>query len=563
MADQTTRLKIGLLDNSSHSLQRGYEMWSKWKETEDAWLLKESVIWVHHGVELALKQLLVQTNEFLVFQDVDKAVQSLEKLRKTRGNENAGVLDLFKSRAGAKSANFSTVVNRVATMLSISELKAKAPLRDNIDKLASYRNSMVHFSIELDVVEVSSMLSEILNPLLNLLSREIKDESFKTKDISKISGFAQPLQDYVKHIRADIVESAIKSTLRALPPRGNGKAGIVWQALGSGLSSSLLEYVEQLINLDKLRDKLIIIFVDRLALLHQVSSFFSQESDLDILVPNTKEQLKAMMSNSDSCRVVISTIQKLEAPVSNNGGHFIFIGFGLHSGDYSRDLLSQFSNATYILFSSNVSDDLDVKLFGSIVASYSLRQAMNDKLALPLNIEVQNLKILNGYDESITREAELTPFAESIDRAIELTPFAESIIEHFTARQKRWAGKGVIVTKDSETATDLLKTICQIRPDWCVASREHIQHISSFSNLSQKTTCLHRFRDRTDPLVLLIGNGNFLSAYDNPWIHTVYLIDLVSRQLQHKLVSVVTRSCEGKRDGVIVDYVGMSDWKLD
>ena len=61
----TPSLRIGLLDNSCHSLQRGYELWHQRQTTQDGWLLKEAVFWIHHGIELALKHLLVQTNEYI------------------------------------------------------------------------------------------------------------------------------------------------------------------------------------------------------------------------------------------------------------------------------------------------------------------------------------------------------------------------------------------------------------------------------------------------------------------------------------------------------------------
>ena len=60
--------KIDLLDNCCHSLKRGYQLFNEWKTKQnDKWLLKEAIIWVQHGIELAIKQLLVQTNEFLNF----------------------------------------------------------------------------------------------------------------------------------------------------------------------------------------------------------------------------------------------------------------------------------------------------------------------------------------------------------------------------------------------------------------------------------------------------------------------------------------------------------------
>jgi hypothetical protein len=63
MAINKPSLKVGLLENAAHSLQRGYELWSRGQQVSDGMVLKEAIIWVHHGIELVLKQLLVQANE--------------------------------------------------------------------------------------------------------------------------------------------------------------------------------------------------------------------------------------------------------------------------------------------------------------------------------------------------------------------------------------------------------------------------------------------------------------------------------------------------------------------
>jgi hypothetical protein len=195
MTTNPSSLRIGLLDNSAHSLQRGYELWYQGQTTHDGWVLKEAIFWIHHGVELALKQLLVQTNEYLVFDKIDDAVRKLTHLRRQNGMANAGVLDLFnQDESGIVSVSFHNLVQRVAIMLNIRELEEGAPLRTYIDELTKYRNKIVHFSIEMNVSEISSLLSDVLEPLLQLLAREVKDANFKTNSIPAIRRRAQPIQ---------------------------------------------------------------------------------------------------------------------------------------------------------------------------------------------------------------------------------------------------------------------------------------------------------------------------------------------------------------------------------
>lgn len=100
MNQNKSSLSIGLLDNCYHSLKRGYELWNIVKErndinhrnADDAWLLKESIIWVHHGIELALKKMLAQVNECFIFEKLDdeKFWRALGKYKK----ENKNYIDI-------------------------------------------------------------------------------------------------------------------------------------------------------------------------------------------------------------------------------------------------------------------------------------------------------------------------------------------------------------------------------------------------------------------------------------------------------------------------------------
>jgi len=92
MNQNKSSLSIGLLENCYHSLKRGYELWNIVKErndkndrnADDGWLLKESIILVHHGRELALKKMLAEVNECYIFEKLDdeKFGRALGKYKK-------------------------------------------------------------------------------------------------------------------------------------------------------------------------------------------------------------------------------------------------------------------------------------------------------------------------------------------------------------------------------------------------------------------------------------------------------------------------------------------------
>jgi hypothetical protein len=173
---------------------RGYEFWDDWQKTGDNWILKESIFWIHHGVELALKQLLVQKDEFLVFEDVDAAVTALATLRKKQGMKNAGVLELFEHPDGVMSVSFQKLLERCAVMLNLTELAEGEPLRSKIEELGNYRNQITHFAVKFKVGYIANLLADILNPLLTILAREITDKDFLNNCLPQIKQKAQSVR---------------------------------------------------------------------------------------------------------------------------------------------------------------------------------------------------------------------------------------------------------------------------------------------------------------------------------------------------------------------------------
>ena len=174
MITNTSSLRIGTLDNAEHALLRGYDLVAEGVRKDSPYLIKEAIIWVHQGIELCLKQLLVQTNEFLVFENVDEAVRKLAHLRRQPNTEKAGVLDLFEQGVGVRTVGYKKLVDRVAVMLGISELAPGSHFRDNIDELTILRNKIVHFFAEVDLEKAAKLLADIALPFLELMQRHLK-----------------------------------------------------------------------------------------------------------------------------------------------------------------------------------------------------------------------------------------------------------------------------------------------------------------------------------------------------------------------------------------------------
>ncbi len=212
-------MRLGLLENARHSLQRGFEQWHLGTTQKHGATLKEALVWVHHGVELSLKQLLVQQNEFLVFSDVDRAVGQLLKLRRRSGLGGATVLELFDSELRVLSVGFQRLVDRVCVMLGIHELAPDQPLRRYVDELAAYRNRVMHFSVNIPIAEVESLISDLMDPLLELLECHVIDDQFVKACIPEIRERAKSLT-----VHAHDIYAKGESRVREMLDRLSGKA---------------------------------------------------------------------------------------------------------------------------------------------------------------------------------------------------------------------------------------------------------------------------------------------------------------------------------------------------
>lgn len=568
MKNQIPNLRIGLIENGHHSLKRGYQMWAEWKESNDPWLLKDSIIWVHHGIELVLKRLLVQTNEFLVFDDINKAVERLRILRKTKGMENAGVLELFDRDEKAMSVGFRVLVERVSVTLPIPELAEGAQLRANIDDLTRYRNKVVHFSVELDIVVVSNLLENILEPLLQMLSREVKDNVFKNESIPEIRKIAKPLRDYIKEIRRDISYKATYATINALPPKGNRKAGIVLQAIGTGLGLSVASYVEQ-VRLNPLMQKThICIVVDQLTYATQIYetllNALQVERQVTISFPQRKNALiDALRFEAPS--IIVTTIQQINLLEVEVTKECLLVGYGWHAA--YKKMCEFFPNSVYILFTHRfpILDSDFLEIFGDIVVEYGVKDLPDAFPSVPIeliSIEFLNRLIHDEFGQNFNGRLTQKSLFESDSYVSKLSQY---IIQDFEKRQNQWKGKGIIIVPDIKSATTLTRAILEIMPLWSEESdkTDYIRSISGELSSGERVELIERFSKPDDNLSILVVTGSFLnSGIDVPVLNTIYLTSAISKQMLSQLKNLLARPMQGKNSAYVIDF-GANDWDLE
>lgn len=184
-----------------------------------------------------------------------------------------------------------------------------------------------------------------------------------------------------------------------------------------------------------------------------------------------------------------------------------------------------------------------------------------------LGIENRKIGVIADFSSYALEYPELdlpTSFSKPIISAEFVAKLAQDIVQHFESRQKNWVGKGVVIVPDIKTGVALSQEIAVINPNWRGDTEftGSVKAISASESPTQRANLFERFRKRDDSLSLLIATGSFLVGYDNPLIHTIYVTNPVSLQLRYLLASLVSRSYQGKEDGLIVDYMGLN-WDLE
>lgn len=258
---------------------------------------------------------------------------------------------------------------------------------------------------------------------------------------------------------------------------------------------------------------------------------------------------------------------------------------------YMRDALP---NASYIGFTGTPIETTDKStpaVFGNYIDIYDVQRAVEDKATVPIYYESRLVDL--GMDETtkqwldqevddllegeeMTRQDQLkAEYAQKeaiVGNIARLKLIAKDIVEHFENRQSVLDGKGMIVTMSRRIAADLYEEIIAIRPEWHDKDDEHgaikvvmtgsasdelqlQQHIRNKQNIK---TIEKRFKDVNDDLKLVVVCDMWLTGFDVPSLHTMYLDKPLKSHNLMQAIARVNRVYPGKEGGLVVDYLGVA-----
>ncbi|MGB4206180.1 MAG: HsdR family type I site-specific deoxyribonuclease [Bacteroidales bacterium] len=275
----------------------------------------------------------------------------------------------------------------------------------------------------------------------------------------------------------------------------------------------------------------------------------------------------------------------------NITGKKIVYGFA----KYMRDALP---NATYLGFTGTPIESTDINtpaVFGNYVDIYDIAQAVEDGATVRIfyesrlakvNLSEEGKKLVEELDDELEQEDEQSPVFTSQQKAKarwaqlealvgsenRIKNIAKDIIEHFSQRQEVFEGKGMIVTMSRRIAADLYQAVIDLKPEWhsndlnkgaikvvmTSASSDGPEIAKHHTTKEQRRILAERMKNPDDELQLVIVRDMWLTGFDVPCLHTLYIDKPMKGHNLMQAIARVNRVYKDKPGGLIVDYLGIA-----
>jgi SWI2/SNF2 ATPase len=391
------------------------------------------------------------------------------------------------------------------------------------------------------------------------LRNEIVDDPNQEPGAARVKELSKELQ-YIHHLievrlqnhQREIATKAIEATSRAATKRGYRRAGIIWQSPGTGMTLSILSYVEKALSLEVLNNPLIIVASELNLIVDQTYHMLTTMagSFRSLVDRGVRSELLVDALRSRDNRVVFTTIQrlfKLRSQGPFNRDNLIFVGQDIHlsSGIISHALFDLFPNAIFIFFTSSGPPTEGMKaLYGDLITTYDFRRALEDKVIYPIDFEQRNIRTNDLAFGTLEDFPEAFAHFETAEYARTL---AEDLVSHFQIRNTHVKGKALAITSDLRFADALVSNLNSImQPDTEIAT------MSSALSVQSREDLISRFFDSQDKLKIAVISRGFKPIPRSIALKTIYLTGSFSRNYIARVIGVLS-SHDGPR-GLLVDY---------
>ena len=418
------------------------------------------------------------------------------------------------------------------------------------------------------------------------------------------------------------VRHAVHCTIAATRPDGDRKIGVIWHTQGSGKSLLMAFYAGQIVKHPDMENPTLLIITDRNDLDDQLFGTFNLCKELLRQTPlqaDSRDELRRLLDRP-SGGVIFTTIQKFspetgetEYPLLTARRNVIVIADEAHRSQYgfkakmevktgevsygfAKYLRDALPNASFIGFTGTPIEKTDVNtpaVFGEYIDIYDISRAVEDGATVPIYYESRLARIELDEDEKPKIDGEIADLTEDdaeteqerlkrkwsrvealVGAEKRLALVADDLVKHFEARVSALDGKAMIVCMSRRICVAMYQAIIKLRPEWHSDDDENGAikvvmtgaasdpadwqfHIGKRPK-ARRELIAKRAKDPHDPLRLVIVRDMWLTGFDAPCMHTMY----VDKPMQgHGLMQAITRVNRVFRDkpaGLVVDYIGIA-----
>jgi type I restriction enzyme R subunit len=403
---------------------------------------------------------------------------------------------------------------------------------------------------------------------------------------------------------------------------GSRKGGIVWHTQGSGKSITMAFFAGKLMRTPTLGNPTIVVVTDRNDLDGQLFDVFKGARDLLGELPvqaESREALREILGGRESGGIIFTTVQKFvpekdEAvfPKLSGRSNVVVIADEAHRSQYgfkavldkksgrykygfAKHLRDALPEATFVGFTGTPVEggDRDTRaVFGDYVSIYDIQDAVDDRATVPIYYESRLAKldldeaelerlgeeieeVFEDEEDTARREATLSRWA-ALEKIVGAKPrlegLAVDIVSHFESRLCAIEGKGMIIGMSREICARLYDEIIALRPSWHDPDPERgtIKVVMTGSAVDKEPIQKHvysgatrkrlekRFKDPADPFKLVIVRDMWLTGFDVPCLHTMYVDKPMHDHNLMQAIARVNRVFGTKQGGLVVDYIGMA-----
>jgi len=336
---------------------------------------------------------------------------------------------------------------------------------------------------------------------------------------------------------------------------------------------------------------------------------------------SSRQDLRAKLANRPSGGIVFATIQKFMPgededvfPILSERSNIVVIadeahrtqygfeaklkgkpGHETYQVGYAQHLRDALPNATFVAFTGTPvsSEDRDTRaVFGDYISVYDMQQAKEDGATVAiyyesrlakLRLKDEDLPLIDdevdelAEDEEEGAQSKLKSRWAALEKVVgagpRVTSVAADLVAHFEERSKAQTGKAMVVAMSRDICVHLYDEIVKLRPDWHDADPEKgaVKVVMTGSasdkallrphiyNGQVKKRLEKRFKDPADPLRLVIVRDMWLTGFDAPCVHTLYVDKPMKGHNLMQAIARVNRVFKDKQGGLVVDYIGIGN----